>query len=62
MRILRRWLSRRLGWKFRGGSFVSWGDRLVPRLLTAIRELRAFFGPAVPWSESVESDFNGEVA
>jgi hypothetical protein len=51
VRVLRRWLSRELGWKFRGGFFVTWGDRLVPRLLQAVRELRAFYGPSLPWAE-----------
>jgi len=50
VRVLRRWLSRQLGWKFRGGSFVSWGDRLVPRLLRAVSEVRAFYGKSEPWS------------
>jgi hypothetical protein len=51
VRVLRRWLSRELGWKFRGGWFVSWGDRLVPRLLHAVSELRAFYGPTPSWNE-----------
>lgn len=56
VRVLRRWLSRQLGWKFRGGRFVSWGDRLVPRLGKAVRELRAFYGTPEPWGGE-----NGEV-
>jgi len=49
VRAARKWLTRQLGWKFRGGSFVSWGVRLVPRLALAVRELREFYGPALPW-------------
>ena len=49
LRVLRRWLSRQLGWKFRGGRFVSWGDRLIPRLHAAVLELRAFYGASEPW-------------
>jgi hypothetical protein len=52
VRTLRRWLTRQLGWKFRGGSFVSWGDRLTGRLLVAARELREFYGPALPWDQT----------
>lgn len=44
VRTLRRWLSRELGWKFRGGRFVSWGDELAPRLVKAADELIAFYG------------------
>ena len=54
VRMARKWLSRKLGWKFRGGSFVSWGDKLTVRLATAVRELRAYYGDARPWSESAE--------
>jgi hypothetical protein len=62
VRVLRRWLSRELGWKFRGGWFVSWGDKLVPRLLEAVRELRAFYGPSLPWAEVAEAIEHAEVA
>jgi hypothetical protein len=44
VRGVRRWLSRELGWKFRGGSFVSWGEKLAPRLAVVVRDLRAFYG------------------
>jgi len=62
VRVLRRWLSRQLGWKFRGGSFVSWGDGLVPRLLQALRELRGFYGPSLPWEAVAAGIERGEVA
>lgn len=55
VRTLKRWLSRQLGWKFRGGSFVSWGDQLTGRLAVAARELREFYGLAQPWGVA-ESD------
>jgi hypothetical protein len=44
VRSLRRWLSRELGWKFRGGRFVSWGDELTSRMAKAAHELIAFYG------------------
>lgn len=52
MRGVRRWLRRQLGWKFAGGSFVSWGDRLIPRLLSVVQVLRGFHGEARPWCEA----------
>lgn len=49
LRSVRRWLSGELGWKFRGGAFVSWGDRLTGRLVEVVRELRRFYGESRPW-------------
>jgi hypothetical protein len=57
VRSVRRWLSGELGWKFRGGAFVSWGDRLTGRLVLVVRELREFYGASLPWGVG---DGNGE--
>ena len=57
VRSVGRWLCGELGWKFRGGAFVSWGDRLTGRLVVVVRELRGFYGVSRPWGVV---DGNGE--
>lgn len=59
LRGVRRWLRGELGWKFAGGAFVSWGDRLVPRLLAVVRQLRARYGEAKPWGNGVDEAEGG---
>lgn len=53
VRAARRWLRRELGWKFRGGAFVSWGDRLTGRLRAVVAQLRGYFGEARRWSDVI---------
>lgn len=58
VRTARKWLSRDLGWKFQGGSFVSWGGRLTGRLRGVVCRLRDYFGTPGPFPDG-ESDITG---
>jgi hypothetical protein len=43
VRGMRSYLSKRLGWKFRGGSFVNWGGALCDEAQRVMGGLRAFY-------------------
>ena len=51
VRTARKWLSRELGWEFRGGAFVSWGHGLTGRLRRVVRRLRELYGTPGPFPE-----------
>ena len=51
VRTARKWLSRELGWEFRGGAFVSWGHGLTGRLRRVVRRLRELSGTPGPFPE-----------
>ncbi len=44
VRCVRRYLSKRFGFKFRGGAFVDQGGELSAQLQAIVVQLRAFFG------------------
>ena len=43
VRGVRAYVSRRLGWKYRGGSFVNWGGALCADVARVMSGLRAFY-------------------
>jgi hypothetical protein len=43
MRCVRRYLTRKLGYKFRGGRFVDWGGKLAAQLADMMESLRAAY-------------------
>ena len=44
IRSWRRWVSGRLGWKFRGGMLLDWGGELSAASVRVLDQLRAFNG------------------
>ena len=44
VRSLRKYLSKRMGFKFRGGAVVDWSGALTRRLVEMARQLREFYG------------------
>jgi hypothetical protein len=53
VRCVRRYLSKRFGFKFRGGSFVDWGGELSTQLRSLVVQLREFFGTPKRLSEAL---------
>ena len=43
LRGVRAYVSRRVGWKFRGGRFVNWGGALCADVACVMGGLRAFY-------------------
>lgn len=44
VRVVRRFLGKVFGGKFRGGMFLDWGGKLTARLETIVARLRAYYG------------------
>ena len=60
LRCLRKFLSRIVGFKFRGGVLVDWGGRTSERLLRALRSVVNFYG-STEKRESLLERFGWEV-
>jgi hypothetical protein len=60
VRSARRFVGSVLGFKFRGGTLVSWSGRLVSRLQLVVNRLREFYGDVVSGETGDEVE-GGEV-
>lgn len=68
VRVLRRYVSKCTGRRYRGGAFVDYGGRLSARLRGMVESLRAFYGEtpkfdprALPTGEAVEEGVGDEI-
>jgi hypothetical protein len=55
VRCVRKYLSKVLRFKYRGGAVVDWGGKLSSRVVELVERLRTFYGDAQSVSEAVQA-------